>query len=184
MEGNIPALVAAVWFYVTTRLEDEPTDTRTFKERRRKVSGILKGLKEDKAVLQKIGDSEESWQDWEVVTTEAVDSWLQEITARGWLQLEWYVNIEDGVGARGLARDDEDEEGEVEVEQDEEIKAQKRRKEWGKDIGRGTMKQDQTDYLSDEKRKAYAVWKESMLAIIKEQIAGGILHEDVEMTEI
>jgi origin recognition complex subunit 6 len=180
LEGKIAALIAAVWFYVTVKMEAAPTDDQAFRQRRKRVFGILKGLKGDEAVNAKVGEGEEAWEGWDVVTVKDVDAWLLEITEKGWLRMEWYGNVEDGGGVSGDVPDEEEDHD----EEDEQIKrVQKRKKEWGKNVGRGSMKQDEFDYLSEEKKHAHAVWKEAMLAIIDKQIASGILHHDMDTTE-
>lgn len=180
IEGKIAALIATVWFYVTMKLDGTPIDNRAFKERRRRVFGVLNGLQGDAAICEKVGDKKEGWEGWDIATNTDLTDRLAEITNEGWLDLEWYRNISDGGGASGKV-DEEDEDSE---EEDEEAKrAQKRKKEWGKNVGRGSMKQDQFDYLSEERLKAHAIWKDTMLAIIEKQIASGILHRDMDTTE-
>lgn len=179
MRGKTPALVAAVLFYVMIKMAGKATDTKEYNEQRKRVLSILLGLRENKEVLGTMKDSEESWQGWEVVNKKDVELWMLELSENGWLGMEWYDNLDDGGGVDGDVElwDEEDEgDGEIEI-------SRKRKRDWGQDIGRGSMKQPQFDYLSEEKREAWATWKEAMIKRIDKLIANGILHDKMDTDE-
>jgi origin recognition complex subunit 6 len=181
LKGKMPALIAGVFFYVSIRMNGTEATQERFNEERKQVLGILRALKGNEEFAGKIGAEEADWEGWEVVSRKDVDAYIKELSDKGWLKLEWYENLVDGMGAAGEVAELVEEE---DLEADEEVEREKKRKrEWGQNIGRGTMKQPQFDYLSEEKRRAHAEWQAAMLAIIDKQIAKGILHGDQQMTE-
>lgn len=180
MMGKIPALIAAIWFFVVTRMAGKEAEPAKFNEERKKVLGILKGLKGNEEVTGKVGSNELDWEGCESVLKKDVDAWIEELAKKGWLDLDWYENLEDGMGVAGDIEDVIEEAKEI----DEESKRQKKRKkELGQNIGRGTMMQEQFNYLSEEKRRAHAEWQKKMLDIIDKQIANGILHGNMDTAE-
>ena len=124
---------------------------------------------------EKVG-GEEGWEGWEEVTRNDVDGWLGEISEKGWNTMDWLTNIEEGSGVSGTV---EVKEGDEEEERESVERASKRVRR----AGLGTMIQPKFDYLSEEKRDDYAVWKEAMLVKIDDLVARGIMSEDVDTTE-
>jgi origin recognition complex subunit 6 len=177
MEGKLPALVAAVWFYAVTRMTGKETNKKDLFEWKKGVLRILRGLKEDEVMLAKVGDEEESWESWEHVSMTNLNNWISEIIEKGWSEMDWYTNIEAGSGASGRV----DVEDEDEDEEDEEVMERSSKRVLR--AGLGTMMQPKFDYLSDEKRDEYAVWKEAMLAKIDDLVTRGIMDETMDTTE-
>ena len=173
MEGKLPALVAAVWFYAVIRLTGKETNKKDLFEWKKGVLKVLRGLKEDEVMLAKIGDEDGDWEGWEHVTMTNLNNWISEIIEKGWSEMEWYTNIEAGSGASGAV--EVEEEGEDEEEEVIEPASKRMQR-----AGLGTMLQSKFDYLSEEKRNEYAVWKDVILAQIDDQIVQG---EDMDTTD-
>lgn len=160
MVGKIPALVAAVWFFVMQESTGKETSGKEFAARCKAILGLFKGFREDDVVVGKVGDEEEGWKGWEVVVPKEVKSWVREITSNGWLELDWYTNINSGDAAANLEEDDDENPGNRTVVKKE---------------GLGTTMQDRYDYLSQENRAEFAMWKETMLGTIDDLIKDGIM---------
>jgi origin recognition complex subunit 6 len=180
MEGKIPALVIAVWFFVMTRLAGEETNGEEYAENRKRALRILHGLKEDEGIVEKIGEKEESWVDWEKVSKKDVDAWLVEVGSNGWIEMDWFLNIDKGSGIGGAEAEIEGErENELDIEAEERERRAKRVRR-----NRGTMIQDNVDYLSEAKRKEYAAWKAEILATIDNLIRDGVMDDKMDIDEI
>ena len=141
-----------------------------------------------------------------------VDEWMKEIRDKGWTDLDWFKNVEEG---RGLGSDDERENDEVEEEGEldgsviEHASSNKRKRGlWEADgihkntllTGLGTMvmvslkvpyrftdkvqMQDRVDYLSQSRREEYAVWKKGILARIEELNQEQATGENLQTTAI
>lgn len=97
-KDNIPALITAVYFYVRRRLSRHETSGQEYVSQRKSVLSTLAKLREDAKLGGKAMEGAE-WEGWEKVGTNDVDAWLLEISARGWLTLDWYENnIIEGAG--------------------------------------------------------------------------------------
>jgi origin recognition complex subunit 6 len=187
IKRNIPALVGAIFFYVVAALENKTTNQKEHFEDKKRIWKILRELKEDEESLKKVGEGEEGWEGWDCVEetnlkgwVSEINEWIAEIVEGGWLKMEWRTNIVDGSGASGKV--DENVDGEVDGngEEDEDIERASKRI---RGAGRGTMMEAKFDYLSDEKREAYAIWKEAMLAKINDLVAEGIINGDMDTAE-
>lgn len=166
---KIPALIAAVYFFVCTRLAGRETNGKEYISQRRDVLSMLAKLREDQKLGEKIREKAKEgmeWEGWEDVGTKDVDEWLLDIPARGWLKLDWFENIIAGSGV-GV----NDDNNQFEDELDSHSPSVAGRASGGKNslrINLGTMMQDQVDYLSEERRAEYRIWKEGILAKIDE----------------
>jgi origin recognition complex subunit 6 len=167
-KDKIPALIAAVYFFVGTRLSGRETTGQEYISQRKAVLGTLTILREDEELGEKIRGKVKNgseWEGWEKVGTKDIDAWLLEISTRGWLKLDWFENIIEGAGVEG-----KDDAGQVEADDEahpplpgEEVE--------NKDVlqsGLGTMMQDRVDYLSEKKRAEYKIWKQGILARMKQ----------------
>jgi origin recognition complex subunit 6 len=168
-----PALIAAVYFFVGTRLSGRETSGQEYVSQRKGVLSTLTKLREDQELGEKIrGKTKEGaeWEGWEKVGTKDVDGWLLEISTRGWLKLDWFENIIEGAGVG--VKDDSDH-----VE-DDAVSHPPMAGVGNEDNnvlqpGLGTMMQGRVDYLSEEKRAEYRIWKQGILQRIKEIERGG-----------
>ncbi|KAG0645770.1 hypothetical protein D0Z07_8025 [Hyphodiscus hymeniophilus] len=164
MEGKLPGLVATVFLFVFAALESKNTSAKELFEDKKRLLAVLKGLKDDDGVLKKVWEEEE-WEGWnmEGMTLKKwvaeIDEWIEVIIGNQWLEMEWRTNIVDGSGASGKAEGNEDLENDKESDEESEKVSERMRR-----TGLGTMMQAKFDYLSDEKREAYAIWKKGMLA--------------------
>ncbi len=171
-KDKLPALIAAVYFFVGTRLSGRETSGHEYVAQRRAVLSTLTKLRDDRELDEKIhGKTKEGleWEGWEKVGTKDVDAWLLEISTRGWLKLDWFENIIEGAGV-----DIKDGSGQVE-EVDESHPPMAGEGIENKKIlqsGLGTMMQDRVDYLSEKRRAEYRIWKQGILARMQ-QIEGG-----------
>ncbi|KAH0548122.1 hypothetical protein GP486_008150, partial [Trichoglossum hirsutum] len=84
-KDKIPALVIAVYFFVTTRLSNQET---TGSEYVRQRKAAMTALEADPRILE-IN---------EPFGTKDVDAWLKEISDRGWLRLHWFNDVPEGTG--------------------------------------------------------------------------------------
>jgi origin recognition complex subunit 6 len=170
-KDKIPALIAAIYFFVCTRLSGKETTGREYASQRKGVLNTLMDLREDEELEEKIkkkAKEGDAWQGWEKIGTKDVDSWLTEISTRGWLKLDWFENIVEGIGLEvknGTGDDVQDQD----ASQAEGFAADKNVLQ----TGLGTMMQDRVDYLSERQRAEYKIWKEAIMARIKQMEAEG-----------
>ncbi|RDL37250.1 uncharacterized protein BP5553_04683 [Venustampulla echinocandica] len=166
---KLPALVAAVWFFVIQELTGKNISKREFTQRRTRVLEVFSSLREDEEIIEKIGDGEEVWGSWEDVGFADVQAWIVEVTQGDWLEMDWFVNI----GSSGDDGDAMDVDGEEEDQDIDDMSAPRRNQ-----MGMGRMMQDEYDYLSAENQEEYAEWREIMLSTIDDLIKEGIMNMD------
>ncbi|KAI9650775.1 hypothetical protein NHQ30_000805 [Ciborinia camelliae] len=178
-----PAMMMAVWSFVWGQLrgEVEVLSDEDFKENRVRALGVLRGARGDKEVEMKVGDG--GWEGWDLPAEDEddeegrsnekhVNDWIAEIFERC-LEMDWYQNI---VRADSPNNEDEDQEIEEALEERALVREHEMR------YGLGTMRQRKVDYLSEEKRAAYSVWKKAILAKIARQLKEAAKNRNV--TEI
>jgi origin recognition complex subunit 6 len=171
VQGNLPALVAAVWFFVSCRMLGKETDGDEYVNRRKVVLDVLRGMRDNEGLIEKVGKDEKAWEGWGNVEDGDVTAWVKELTMRGWLDLDWFLNIEI-----------EETDGVVEGDHQYEWVSSRSREELGR-VGLGSMKLERHDYLSGGKRKAYKRWKVLMLMKIEEMIREGALDDEMDTRE-
>ncbi len=158
----IPALLAAVFILARTRLLGVETSGKEYVALRRQIIAALKVLRQDKGLIENVKGIEKGkkgWEGYEEVGGKDVDRWLIELSARGWVELDWFSNIQAGRGVDLPAHIDYDntglgQEGEDDGEQAEGEEEM---------MGIGMMVQDRVDYLSSRRREEFSVWKESVM---------------------
>ncbi|KAI9772182.1 MAG: hypothetical protein M1835_006287 [Candelina submexicana] len=160
---KIPALIVAVLFYVMTRLSGEEISAEEYP----------KGREAAIKALEQIGSGRE---EREKINNEDVDDWTREISAGGWIKLDWFENITQGAGL-GLPGNDMGKEHEEEGEEDA-VQARTPKRNRLSAIspakmdtlqsGPGTMMQDKYDYLSEARRMDYLEWKKGILFRIEQ----------------
>lgn len=166
-KDKVPALVAAAYILVFTRLLGKEMSGKEYVVLRRSILTALMALKEDEEVLGKVEAVEKgdkAWEGWENIVGKDVDRWLMELSARGWVGLDWFGNIESGAGVDVPEQQDEEME---EVENGEEQEEEDGEEEEPM-MGLGTMMQDRVDYLSARKREEYQIWREGIMARMEE----------------
>lgn len=160
-KDKVPGLVAAVYILVVTRLLGKEVSGREYVGLRRGILAALMAVRGDGEVVAKVEKGEGAWEGWEEVVGKDVDRWLMELSARGWVGLDWFGNIESGAGVDLPERQGEEmENGEEQEGEDEEEEEQM--------MGLGTMMQDRVDYLSARKREEYQIWREGIMARMEE----------------
>ncbi|KAK0626977.1 origin recognition complex, subunit 6 [Immersiella caudata] len=122
-------------------------------------AGLLQELRRArKEVEVKSNEGQDEWEGWHSVKVKELDTAMLRMNRHGWLEMDWVAGIEDLGRIEG---DGEEEEDEVDGKGEE-----------GAGLGQirrsDTMMQERYDYLSERKRKEYAVWKEGILRRIKE----------------
>jgi origin recognition complex subunit 6 len=175
-----PALIAAVYCFVGTRMSGRETNGSEYVAHRTLMLRTLKRFREDEAITERVrkkwnGKKDMEWEGWEDVGPKDVDSWLLHISSRGWLSLDWFENIVEGsgLGPKGNpSRLEDDAALDTEASAADGSKDPQQR-------GIGTMMQDRVDYLSEKKRAEYKVWKEDVMARI-EEMEKEIAQEDTD----
>lgn len=174
--GRVCALVAAVWFFVVVKMRGKERQGVENLQRKKRVREVLAGARTDEGVCGKVGIGDENWVGWEEDVQERdVNKWRKEIVGKGWREMDWWENIEEGCGVEG-------EGGEMDVDEEEDEESTGGEGEGEMVVQRGggkpsTMIQQQF-CVTEEKRVEYKLWKEAMLAKIEELIADGYMERD------
>lgn len=165
-KDKIPALLAAVYFFVRTRLSGRETSGKEYVVQRKGLLIALAGMREDPELNKKVGGNgkdDGQWEGWEQVTTKDVDAWLLEISAKGWLSLDWFQNIVEGGGVEVIEGDGDH----LDFNPSSELAAKGSEIRDNMRTGLGAMIQDRYDYLSDKRRADYRIWKQGIMERIE-----------------
>lgn len=179
--GKWPALCLALFLFTAAKSEGVDVQSDKMKVMREKGGQAVTSFCEDKRrVLPDDLRAQEGLES-------AVTFYMLEAEDCGWLEMEWFGNVpvrEDGMdyqdGQDDVRSDDEEDTGPVTPRKKPAAKTPLRRKEkhggkkavdgWEEDVGPagllpglGTMFQPAVDWLSDERRAEYAVWKKGIL---------------------
>lgn len=162
VNGNLVALLGALYLYVwrgVTSPGGQDLDPAKFVSFRKSLVRALSKAREAVEVTSKAGDEDgEPWAGWYDVRIKDLDTAALRTNRHGWLEMDWAAGIEDLVRAgQGVNEADEEETGDDDA-----------RPEVGQIRRADTMFQERYDYLSERKRKEYAIWKEGILRRIKE----------------
>lgn len=165
---KVPALVAAVYVLVHTRLTGKEVNGKEYVAIRRSILNGLKELRVDEEVVGKVEKEEageKGWEGWTDIVGKDVDVWLMELSAKGWVELDWFENIESGSGVdapetRDEPMEDADDNGNEDVDEEDDGEEESI-------MGLGTMMQERVDYLSSRKREEYRIWKDGILEKIE-----------------
>ncbi|QSZ36082.1 hypothetical protein DSL72_007206 [Monilinia vaccinii-corymbosi] len=194
--GKWPVMMMVVFIIIWNKLKLKKLFSgEEFVENRLRALGVLREARRDKEIGRKVGDG--GWDGWDLPegddaqdgedgegeeeeeekvqeSRNAADvyEWVTEVTSKGCLEMDWYLNISEGNGPN-----DEDDDQEREEALDEGGRAHVREHEMR--YGLGTMRQMKVDYLSEEKRAAYRVWEKDMLAKIARQLRDAVKDGDV-----
>lgn len=163
--GHLTGLLASLYLYVWNSVsQTDGVDEERYIAARASVIDALTRART--AITVKDVDAEEvAWEGWTDVEAKDVDEATLRISRYGWLESDWARGIQD------LIQREEDADEDT-------IRAAVGRKgkesaDAGGRVRRGdVMFQEKYDYLSERKRKTYAVWKEGILRRI-EEIGGG-----------
>lgn len=182
LDIELPALIVAVYYFVTCRLSGRQIAP---KELSTQINIALEVLNEHLPIhVERDGISELS-----------VKNHMRLVAARKWVDMDWFQNIRVGSGL-DLARDSENpgqmqtpglRGGEAEDQEQPQMEAEtddtgpiipsKRRRhedphEGQKEClrpGLGTMMQEAVDYLSEDHRREFAEWKADILEEIRQK---------------
>ncbi|OBT39781.1 hypothetical protein VE00_10229 [Pseudogymnoascus sp. WSF 3629] len=163
---KVPALVAAVYVLVHTRLTGKEVNGKEYVALRRSILAGLKALRVDEEVVGKVEKEEpgeKGWEGWTDIVGKDVDAWLMQLSSKGWVGLDWFENIESGSGIEGPETRDEPMDDAEDEDADEGDDGEEE-----SIMGLGTMMQERVDYLSARKREEYQIWKEGILEKIEE----------------
>ncbi|KFY18295.1 hypothetical protein V491_04811 [Pseudogymnoascus sp. VKM F-3775] len=158
---KVPALVAAVYVLVHTRLTGKEVNGKEYVALRRRILAELKNLRADDEVVARVEKEETGdagWEGWTDTVGKDVDAWLMQLSSRGWVELDWFENIDSGSGVEGPeTRDEQMDDAEDEDANEDDDGGEE------SIMGLGTMMQERVDYLSARKREEYQIWKDRIL---------------------
>jgi origin recognition complex subunit 6 len=179
LEGKIPALIAAIWFFVAVRMRGRAEQGKETSLRKKLARESLINARSNPIVVGKVGDEEENWKAWEEVDEKDVNAWRKEIVGRGWREMDWFANVQEGVGVE--LEDGDVEEGGSDEDMDMGGKDGQERGQRGN--GQGKVVLDKYDYLSEAKQRDYQEWRTALLAEVHGLLEEAINEEsDVEMS--
>ncbi|KAF1994088.1 hypothetical protein P154DRAFT_476564 [Amniculicola lignicola CBS 123094] len=148
--ARILGLVAVMFFYVLSQMLDQDISPEQFTEWREKAV----------ATLLQMSVSKDCTED---MLYEEIEALMPMAHEEGWLQMEWYTNIEpvdDGDQMEGV---------ELTGGKDTSNGSRKDLRNTGSEyIGLGTMMQEATDYLGVRQREDYKRWKTEIMARVEE----------------
>ncbi|KAH8789391.1 origin recognition complex, subunit 6 [Hyaloscypha sp. PMI_1271] len=176
VEGKIPALIAALWFFVVVKMRGKEGQGKENLARKKMVRDVLVRVKEDEGVKDRVGDEENTWEGWEEIVEKDVNAWRKEIVVKGWREMDWFENIEDGCGVDGEIQSETDDGEDDDLSMSEELGSEVRR--------RATASMIQEKYImTPAKKKEYEEWRDMMLAGIDKMIEDGILDDGMDTAE-
>ncbi|KAH8684787.1 origin recognition complex subunit 6-domain-containing protein [Tricladium varicosporioides] len=161
-DRKISGLIGAIWFFVIQEISGKDITGSVFKQRRAKILTCLQSVENDQVILEKIGDDEEAWKGWDIPEELHVQNWVVEVSQRGWLDLDWYYNINPNAVAEGKG----DPEAMVIGE--------------GPKNNVGRRMEDEYDFTSPEKKAQYKQLRAEMLEIIDKLIEEGIMDDELD----
>ncbi|KAK3387523.1 origin recognition complex, subunit 6 [Podospora didyma] len=174
VNGNMVAMLGALYLYVWRGVmySDTDLDAAQYAKFRKELAAALARAREEVKLNAKApprkkkqangeedgdDDDDERWEGWHSVRPKDFDAAALKMNRYGWLKLDWARGIDDLAQA---ARDGEEEDDNDDDDGTNQEPVQLRRAD--------TMFQERYDYLSERKKKEYAVWKEGIMGRIKE----------------
>jgi origin recognition complex subunit 6 len=175
VEGKIPALIAALWFFVVVKMRGKEGQGKENLARKKMAREVLMRAKEDEGVMDRVGDEKGTWKGWEEISEKDVNAWRREIVLNQWREMDWYENIEEGCGVDGEIPSEMDDGEDGGSSMSEELGDEVRR--------RATASMIQEKYImTPAKKKAYEEWRDMMLAGIDKMIEESVLDVGMEST--
>jgi origin recognition complex subunit 6 len=172
LQGKTPALIAAVWFFVVIKMRGKVQQGKETSQRKKLARESLDRARSDPVLLAKVGEDEESWRGWQTVDEKDVNLWRKEIVGKGWREMDWFENVQEGVGV-GIGNENSDSEQEIESLDGIETSGEKIHR-----TGQGKAVLDKYDYLSAAKQNEYQEWKKGLLAKVHGLIEQVVLDEE------
>lgn len=167
MKGQIPSLIAAVWFFVSCRMLGKDLNGDEYVHRRNVVMDVFEEMADDETLKYKL-QKEKAEKMWEIVDEKELRLWMNELVEEKWVDMDWFMNIRQEE-LDGMVQE-LDEDGEVQW-------YSTRSKEELRKAGLGSMITRQYDFLSEENRLAYKQWKKMTLIKVEEMIRDGMLDQ-------
>lgn len=118
-EVKTPALVIAVYFFVTTRLSGTPFSSTKYPQLRSQALEIVKSSAGEDAEWVEVGEAD-------------VDHCMREVKNQRWTEMDWFENVPAGDGMG----EEEGDEGVVEDSLDEKVEEGRLLPVKGSDVGR------------------------------------------------
>jgi origin recognition complex subunit 6 len=156
--SKLPALIAVITFYTLSELSDEAPDGDFYKSQR---DIAIKTLREHVPSDIIAWDDEITDADPEAELIADIEKFMREASKAGWLDMEWFRNILPSEGRAAMNADGE----EIVVGDEDEVNGHQDEIEYGVESNRGfgTMMTAATDWLSEDRRRDYVVWKKGIL---------------------
>lgn len=168
--SNLSALCGAIYFFVTQQVMKIRTGREinrdTYVPARKEVLNLMAKAREQLPAAGQRGlNDEDAWEGWQTLKPKDFDAATQEVTTRGWLEGDWFRCIGEVIAAADRSKDNPRREkrsgaGAQEGEDVPPVKVTVRRAD--------TMFQDRYDFLSEQKRIEYRIWKEGITARIRQ----------------
>jgi hypothetical protein len=125
---------------------------------------VLHEIGDDTELKDKIKTSSEYPFGWEPVGETKLRAWMTELSEKGWIDLDWFLNIQQGDvdGAIDQLDDDDDIDGLqwYGIQRDNEPRK----------TGLGSMMIPEYDFLNDRNKEAYKMWKRAILLRVDEMV--------------
>ncbi|KAK1772430.1 origin recognition complex, subunit 6 [Phialemonium atrogriseum] len=153
--GNLSSLLGSLYLYIWGSVSmPEGVDEARYVHVRKEIVETLN--KARRTISIKGVDEGDAWEGWKEIHAADIDNAALRINRHGWLESDWAKSIEDLI-----QKDREDESGgEGNDDADNTQSGPAKRA----DI----MFQDRYDFLSEHKRKEYAIWKDGIIGRIQD----------------
>ncbi|CAH0031965.1 unnamed protein product [Clonostachys rhizophaga] len=150
---NIAPILSAIYFYVTIKLvalsTGQPMTKEPFSAQRREILKLLGRAREETTV--NVSSGQDPWTEWEETKPRDFNSAVNQMEEQGWLDSDWFKGLDELVGAKrwdvvaAPAEDEDDMAKPIQIRRAD------------------TMFQEKYDYLSEERKADYNVWRHKML---------------------
>ncbi|KAI1337347.1 hypothetical protein F5Y15DRAFT_159358 [Xylariaceae sp. FL0016] len=161
VNDHLTPLLSAVYFLVSSQVyvleKGKELDNKQYAKTRKSILRTLEGAQENISVGGM--DEDELWIGWTDVNSKDIDKAVAEVIGRDWQQGEWYTGIKHLVKADDAQEHDGDD---VDMQDGEEGYSEKLH------VQRAdTMFQSRWE-VTDEKRREYQAWEESVMRQIEQ----------------
>uniref|UniRef100_A0A0B7JT86 ORC6 first cyclin-like domain-containing protein n=1 Tax=Bionectria ochroleuca TaxID=29856 RepID=A0A0B7JT86_BIOOC len=150
---NIAPILSAIYFYVTIKLvalsTGQPMTKEPFSAQRREILKLLGRAREETTV--NVPSGQDPWAEWEDTKPRDFNSAVNQMEEQGWLDSDWFKGLDELVGAKrwdvvaSPAEDEDDMAKPIQIRRAD------------------TMFQEKYNYLSEERKADYNVWRHKML---------------------
>ncbi|POS83232.1 hypothetical protein EPUL_004692 [Erysiphe pulchra] len=162
---KLPAMIAAVWNLVVSRMNGREERLPDKTEEIKLVLKFLEQARENEMLLKKLDNKEDSWRGWEIITESDVNAWRKEISVGGWKELDWWRNITENARYGSAEIGDNDHQHNLSDEDEDENSLIDKRN------PKKVRSFDRYDYLNEERKQEFTNWMSHMLLQINKMIA-------------